>query len=69
MTTTRNETGNSSGFGPVLTRGAHRVLVGEEITGPEAGEADPQEIKDSSERLDHHCVDSPVRRQSLAARP
>ncbi|GAA2239709.1 hypothetical protein GCM10010104_38720 [Streptomyces indiaensis] len=33
------------------------------------GDADPQEIKDSSERFDHHYVDSPVRREALAARP
>lgn len=32
------------------------------------GEADPQEIKDSSERFDNHYVDSPVWRGALAAR-
>lgn len=32
------------------------------------GEADPQEIKDSSERFDNHYVDSPVWREALAAR-
>ncbi|GAA2761538.1 hypothetical protein GCM10010103_05790 [Streptomyces paradoxus] len=32
------------------------------------GEADPQEIKDSSERFDNHYVDSPVWRAALAAR-
>lgn len=171
MTTTRNETGSSSGFAPVLTRaaeaettrdpssvmtlladsgdtggrltgyrstfaegavgapahlhtkasemfyvidGALQVLVGEEITVLRAGdfllvpphtphafaaapgatadvlfvftpgagrfdylrllgrvmrgEADPQEIKDSSERFDNHYVDSPVWREALAAR-
>ncbi|MER5574971.1 cupin domain-containing protein [Streptomyces massasporeus] len=32
------------------------------------GEADPQEIKDSSERFDNHYVDSPVWREAIAAR-
>ncbi|WP_037673199.1 cupin domain-containing protein [Streptomyces griseus] len=32
------------------------------------GEADPQEIKDSSERFDNHYVDSPAWREVLAAR-
>ncbi|PPS72383.1 MULTISPECIES: cupin domain-containing protein [Streptomyces] len=32
------------------------------------GEADPQEIKDSSERFDNHYVDSPVWLEALAAR-
>jgi quercetin dioxygenase-like cupin family protein len=32
------------------------------------GEADPQEIKDSSERFDNHYVDSPAWREALAAR-
>ncbi|MGI5366169.1 hypothetical protein [Streptomyces iakyrus] len=32
------------------------------------GEADPQEIKDSSERFDNHYVDSPVWREALATR-
>jgi len=32
------------------------------------GEADPQEIKESSERFDNHYVDSPVWREALAAR-
>ncbi|MGX1564253.1 cupin domain-containing protein [Streptomyces sp. NPDC055506] len=32
------------------------------------GEADPQEIKDSSERFDNHYVDSPAWREALATR-
>ncbi|MDQ1034976.1 quercetin dioxygenase-like cupin family protein [Streptomyces sp. V3I8] len=32
------------------------------------GEADPQEIRDSSERFDNHYVDSPVWREALSAR-
>ncbi|MFF8014994.1 cupin domain-containing protein [Streptomyces sp. NPDC007929] len=32
------------------------------------GEADPREIKDSSERFDNHYVDSPVWREAIAAR-
>ncbi len=52
----------------VLTPGAGRFdylrLLGRVIR----GEADPQEIKDSSERFGNHYVDSPVWRGALAAR-
>ncbi|MEU0216100.1 cupin domain-containing protein [Streptomyces sp. NPDC006265] len=54
----------------VLTPGVGRFdylrLLGRVVM---RGEADPQEIKDSSERIDNHYVDSPVWRETLAARP
>lgn len=52
----------------VLTPGADRFVYLRLLGRVVRGEADPQEIKDSSERFDNHCVDSPAWREALATR-